>query len=146
MSGEHSGPISLGNLMSSQSGCAAGAERINRICLGGKPLPQDDPQQRQPSIELARQQLTGSRLCHWSRVCLPPSTPSVISWKNKKATIQRVCFIGAACCLSAARGDRVVGLVNLNDYYDPGLKQARLRQIKRWLQRGKDFVNWHIDY
>ena len=40
-------------------------------------------------------------------------------------------FIGAA--LSARllqRGDRVVGLDNLNDYYDPSLKQARLRQIE----------------
>ena len=40
-------------------------------------------------------------------------------------------FIGAALskCL-LARGDRVVGLDNLNDYYDPALKQARLRQIE----------------
>ena len=40
-------------------------------------------------------------------------------------------FIGAA--LSARllqRGDRVVGLDNLNDYYDPSLKGARLRQIE----------------
>ena len=40
-------------------------------------------------------------------------------------------FIGAA--LSARllqRGDRVVGLDNLNDYYDPSLKPARLRQIE----------------
>ena len=40
-------------------------------------------------------------------------------------------FIGAA--LSARllqRGDRVIGLDNLNDYYDPSLKQARLRQIE----------------
>ena len=28
------------------------------------------------------------------------------------------------------QGDRVVGLDNLNDYYDPSLKQARLRQIE----------------
>ena len=28
------------------------------------------------------------------------------------------------------RGDQVVGLDNLIDYYDPSLKQARLRQIK----------------
>jgi UDP-glucuronate 4-epimerase len=29
-----------------------------------------------------------------------------------------------------ARGDRVVGLDNLNDYYDVGLKQARLEQLR----------------
>ena len=28
------------------------------------------------------------------------------------------------------RGDQVVGLDTLNDYYDPALKQARLRQIE----------------
>ena len=40
-------------------------------------------------------------------------------------------FIGAALSMRLLqRGDRVVGLDNLNDYYDPGLKQARLRQIE----------------
>ena len=40
-------------------------------------------------------------------------------------------FIGAALCQRLLqRGDRVVGLDNLNDYYDPTLKQARLRQIE----------------
>lgn len=29
-----------------------------------------------------------------------------------------------------ARGDRVLGLDNLNDYYDPALKQARLRRLE----------------
>ena len=39
-------------------------------------------------------------------------------------------FIGAALSKRLLeRGDRVVGLDNLNDYYDPALKQARLRQI-----------------
>jgi UDP-glucuronate 4-epimerase len=28
-----------------------------------------------------------------------------------------------------ARGERVVGLDNLNDYYDPALKQARLQRL-----------------
>jgi UDP-glucuronate 4-epimerase len=31
-----------------------------------------------------------------------------------------------------ARGEQVVGLDNLNDYYDPALKQARLERLKRW--------------
>ena len=40
-------------------------------------------------------------------------------------------FIGAALSIRLLqRGDRVVGLDNLNDYYDPNLKQARLRQIE----------------
>ena len=40
-------------------------------------------------------------------------------------------FIGAALRQRLLQqGDRVVGLDNLNDYYDPNLKQARLRQIE----------------
>ena len=40
-------------------------------------------------------------------------------------------FIGAALSIRLLqRGDRVVGLDNLNDYYDPSLRQARLRQIE----------------
>ena len=39
-------------------------------------------------------------------------------------------FIGAALSKRLLqRGNRVVGLDNLNDYYDPSLKEARLRQI-----------------
>ena len=37
-------------------------------------------------------------------------------------------FIGAALSQRLLqRGDRVVGLDNLNDYYDPALKRARLK-------------------
>ena len=40
-------------------------------------------------------------------------------------------FIGAALSIRLLqRGDRVIGLDNLNDYYDPSLKQARLLQIE----------------
>ena len=40
-------------------------------------------------------------------------------------------FIGAALSIRLLRrGDRVGGLDNLNDYYDPSLKQARLREIE----------------
>ena len=40
-------------------------------------------------------------------------------------------FIGAALSTRLLqRGDRVVGLDSLNDYYDPSLKRARLRQIE----------------
>jgi UDP-glucuronate 4-epimerase len=39
-------------------------------------------------------------------------------------------FIGAAVCESLlARGEQVVGLDNLNSYYDPALKQARLDRL-----------------
>lgn len=40
-------------------------------------------------------------------------------------------FIGAALVERfLERGERVVGIDNLNDYYDPALKQARLRRIE----------------
>ena len=40
-------------------------------------------------------------------------------------------FIGAALSIRLLqRGDQVIGLDNLNDYYDPSLKQARLRQVE----------------
>ena len=39
-------------------------------------------------------------------------------------------FIGALSQRLLQMGDRVVGLDNLNNYYDPSLKQARLRQIE----------------
>ena len=40
-------------------------------------------------------------------------------------------FIGAALSQRLLQqGDRVVGVDNLNTYYDPALKQARLRQIE----------------
>ncbi|MEO1554784.1 MAG: SDR family NAD(P)-dependent oxidoreductase [Pseudomonadota bacterium] len=39
-------------------------------------------------------------------------------------------FIGAACCAAfLARGDRVVGLDAMTDYYDVSLKQARLDRL-----------------
>lgn len=40
-------------------------------------------------------------------------------------------FIGAALCRELiARGDHVVGIDNLNDYYDPALKEARLDRLR----------------
>ena len=51
-------------------------------------------------------------------------------------------FIGAALSIRLLqRGDRVVGLDNLNDYYDPSLKQARLRQIEAMAPIGA----WQFD-
>jgi UDP-glucuronate 4-epimerase len=41
-------------------------------------------------------------------------------------------FIGFhVASLLLARGDRVIGLDNLNDYYDPALKRARLDQLRQ---------------
>jgi len=47
-------------------------------------------------------------------------------------------FIGSALALRLmARGDEVVGIDNLNDYYDVGLKQARLD----WLKARRGFTD-----
>lgn len=44
-------------------------------------------------------------------------------------------FIGSALCLKLlARGDEVVGIDNLNDYYDVELKRARLDRLKEFWQ------------
>ena len=41
-------------------------------------------------------------------------------------------FVGAALCQTLlARGDEVVGIDNLNDYYDVALKQARLARLNQ---------------
>ena len=41
-------------------------------------------------------------------------------------------FIGAATSRALLeRGDEVVGIDNLNDYYDPTLKQARLDNLQQ---------------
>ena len=46
-------------------------------------------------------------------------------------------FIGAALCRRLLqKGDRVIGLDCLNDYYDPMLKEARLRLIETDAHRG----------
>ena len=52
-------------------------------------------------------------------------------------------FIGQAVSAALlARGDRVVGVDNLNDYYDPALKEARLATLRE--QDGFDFVRADI--
>ena len=41
-------------------------------------------------------------------------------------------FIGSSTARALlARGDQVVGIDNLNNYYDPALKQARLNALSR---------------
>ena len=77
MNGESSGPINLGN--PDEFTIRELAERWHPINLNlqearRNPM-QDDPGQRRPAIDLARQQLIGSRPCRRDRVWLPPSTP-----------------------------------------------------------------------
>jgi UDP-glucuronate 4-epimerase len=54
-------------------------------------------------------------------------------------------FIGMHVALAlTARGDDVVGVDNLNDYYDPALKQARLRTIAA--HAGEQFSFHQLDF
>ena len=57
---------------------------------------------------------------------------SRIDWIEMKVLVTGAAgFIGHALATRlCARGDTVLGIDNLNDYYDPGLKQARLRQLE----------------
>ena len=60
MNGEHSGPINLGNPEEFTIRQLAQLVRMQinpELQLEENPLPEDDPQQRQPAIDLARQQL-----------------------------------------------------------------------------------------
>ena len=60
MNGDHTGPINLGNPdeFTIRQLAELVRERVNpQLALIEKPLPQDDPQQRQPRIDLARDQL-----------------------------------------------------------------------------------------
>jgi len=54
-------------------------------------------------------------------------------------------FIGAATSRALLeRGDDVVGIVNLNDYYDPRLKHARLERLQQ--QFGNHFRFERVDF
>src|SRR3954451_16899246 len=54
-------------------------------------------------------------------------------------------FIGSTTARALLeRGDDVVGIDNLNDYYDPALKQARLDQLMR--QFGNRFRFERVDF
>jgi UDP-glucuronate 4-epimerase len=54
-------------------------------------------------------------------------------------------FIGAATARALLeRGDEVIGIDNLNDYYDPDLKQARLRNLQQ--QFGNRFRFAQVDF
>src|SRR4029079_18550499 len=54
-------------------------------------------------------------------------------------------FIGAATSrVLLDRGDEVIGIDNLNDYYDPSLKKARLTQLQQ--QFGNRFRFERVDF
>ena len=49
-------------------------------------------------------------------------------------------FIGAALVIKLLEnGENVIGLDDLNSYYDPQLKQSRLRQINQFLDNSSGF-------
>lgn len=53
-------------------------------------------------------------------------------------------FIGARVAdVLLARGDRVIGVDNLNDYYDPALKQARLAHLAKVHAAAADRFTFH---
>ena len=53
-------------------------------------------------------------------------------------------FIGSETCRALlARGEQVVGIDNLNDHYDPALKQARVERVR---EEFPDFVFEKIDF
>jgi UDP-glucuronate 4-epimerase len=53
-------------------------------------------------------------------------------------------FIGAAVCEQLlARGEQVLGVDNLNAYYDPALKRARLERLQA--QAASDPSSWRFD-
>ncbi len=55
-------------------------------------------------------------------------------------------FIGMYTALRLlARGDEVVGIDNLNDYYDPALKQARLAHIETQARFWPSTATWRFD-
>ena len=54
-------------------------------------------------------------------------------------------FIGSSTARALLeRGDEVVGIDNLNDYYDPRLKQARLTKLQQ--QFGNRFRFSQVDF
>ena len=67
------------------------------------------------------------------------STPYDVKYfsrrSDRRAAVMKILVTGAAgfigsTCQGLARGDEVVGLDNLNDYYDPRLKAARLEKVR----------------
>ncbi len=65
--------------------------------------------------------------------------------KNKKNIVitGAAGFIGAALVIRLLeRGENIIGIDNLNNYYDVNLKKARLEEINKL--KGKNFGNWNF--
>ena len=78
MNGKHSGPINIGNPreFTIRQLAELVRERINpELKIITKPLPQDDPLQRQPIINLAREEL-----CWEPKVSLQEGLQPTIDW------------------------------------------------------------------
>ena len=87
MNGDHTGPINLGNPDEFTIRELAELVRIQinpELQLVEKPLPEDDPQQRQPSIDLARQQLD----CKPTVSLAQGLTPTIDSFRNLLGLVQ----------------------------------------------------------
>jgi UDP-glucuronate 4-epimerase len=70
----------------------------------------------------------------------PPYAPAMVTLVTGAAG-----FIGSETCRALlASGDAVVGIDNLNDYYDPALKRSRIERIER--EFGKAFRFELVDF
>ena len=102
MNGDHTGPMNLGNPdeFTIRQLAELVRDRIDpELPLIEKPLPQDDPRQRRPSIDLARQQLGWQPTVSLEQG-LEPTIDSFrkvleIGWIRESVTVQRICCIGA---------------------------------------------------
>mgnify|MGYP000930255389 FL=1 len=69
-----------------------------------------------------------------------PATPSTAAYKNRtERGVMKILVTGSAGFIGStlsqrllARGDEVIGLDNLNDYYDVNLKRARLARLQAY--------------
>ena len=61
---------------------------------------------------------------------------------NKKVITGSAGFIGSSLCLRLLKqGDIVIGIDNHNDYYDPKIKEARIKRLKKY----SNYKHYKID-
>ena len=143
MEGRHYGPMNLGN--PTEFTIRELADHIVELIKPGLtyielPLPEDDPLQRKPIIKLAQDELD------WNpRISLDEGLKKTIQDFKERLEVKSLKepiivtgaagFIGAAVCSRLiADGEKVVGIDNINDYYNTALKRSRLSLIdgKGW--------------